>query len=257
MWDAGQYLKFAGERSRPFFDLVSQVRLDRAGCIADLGCGPGHLTRTLCDRWPEARITGVDNSAEMLKQAAAVVIPGRLEFLEADIAEWRSDRPLDLIVSNAALHWISDHGSLLARLVGMLSPTGTLAVQMPHRFESPSQAAIEETAADPRWSAALAGVGLHRESVMPVEWYARRLHELGMRVNAWETTYVHVLKGENPVVEWFKGSALRPLLARLNPDEQTEFLADLGVRLRVSYPAKDGVTLFTFPRLFFVAEREA
>src|SRR5262245_29564605 len=126
MWDAGQYLKFSDERSRPFFDLLGQVRLDRAEFIADLGCGTGHLTRTLLDRWPAARELGVDNSVSMLEQAKSVALPGRLELQEADIAGWRADRPIDLIVSNAALHWISDHSSLLARLIGMLSPEGVL-----------------------------------------------------------------------------------------------------------------------------------
>jgi trans-aconitate 2-methyltransferase len=255
MWNVEQYLKFSDGRSRPFFDLLAQVRLERAESIADLGCGTGNLTRTLCDRWPAAQVVGIDNSASMLEQAKSVAISGRLEFLEADIAEWRAECPLELIVSNAALQWVAHHDKLLSRLAEMLSPARTLAVQMPHRFESPSQAAIEEAVAQPRWAARLRGVGLHRESVMPLTWYVQRLLELGMQVDAWETTYVHVLTGENPVVEWFKGSALRPLLARLNPDEQQDFLADVGRRLRAAFPPTGGVTLFPFPRLFFVATR--
>jgi trans-aconitate 2-methyltransferase len=253
MWDASQYLKFADERSRPFFDLLAQVRRDKASTIVDLGCGTGSLTRTLLDRWPDARIVGVDNSSEMLDKAQPLAIPGRLDFVLADIAGW-SKEPLDLIVSNAAFHWVVDHDGLLARLTGMLAPGGTLAVQIPARFDTPSQHAIEETSADPRWASLLAGVGLHRESVQPIEWYVRRLHDLGFTVDAWQTTYVHVLSGDDPVLEWLKGTGLRPLLARLGP-QAGEFLLALGERLRAAYPAERGVTLFPFPRLFFVATR--
>src|SRR5262249_52420263 len=151
-------------------------------------------------------------------------------------------------VSNAAFHWVPEHDRLLARLAKMLAPGGTLAVQMPNRFRTPCQLAIEQTSADPRWAALLKGVGLSQESVKPVEWYVRRLHELNFTVNAWETTYVHVLTGDGPVLEWVKGTGLQPLLDRLGP-QQGEFLSDLGARLKRLYPAEGGVTLFPFPRL--------
>jgi trans-aconitate 2-methyltransferase len=256
MWDSDQYLKFADERSRPFADLLAQVNRERTGMIADLGCGPGQLTRTLAERWPEAVVTGVDNSPEMLQKAKAQAIPGQLDFVLGDIATWSADRPLDLIVSNAALHWVPDHAGLLARLAGMLAPGGTLAVQMPDRFSTPAQQAIDETAADPRWSARLAGVGLHRESVQPLLWYVRGLRELGFTVDAWQTTYIHVLTGPDPLVEWYRGTALRPLLARLDAEEKTAFESALAARFAVIHPPENGVTLFPFPRLFFVAQRE-
>ncbi len=251
MWDAGQYLKYADERSRPFFDLLARVRKEDAAFIADLGCGPGNLTRTLAEGWPAARIVGVDSSAEMLAQASA--IPGRLEFVRADLTSWTPDRPLDLIVSNAALQWVDHHESLLPRLAGMLAPGGTLAVQVPYHFDTAAFQIEEETKADPRWSAALKGVGLHMKSVMPLTWYVERLHDLGFTVDAWETTYLHVLAGDNPVLEWFKGSALRPLLNALDPQAKIEFLDDVGDRLKAAYPARGNVTLLPFPRLFFVA----
>jgi trans-aconitate 2-methyltransferase len=255
MWDARQYLKFSDERARPFADLLAQVRRPEAGFIADLGCGTGNLTRTLAERWPAARVVGVDNSAEMLTRARPLALPGRLDFVQADLATWSPDRPADLLVSNAALHWISDHAGLLARLAGMLAPGGTLAVQMPNRFQAPTQDAIEATSADPRWASALQCVGLHRASVMTVPWYVHRLHDLGFTVNAWETTYFHVLTGDHPVLDWLKGTALRPLLDRLGADDAGEFLRTLGARLQAAYPPRDGVTLFPMPRLFFVAGR--
>lgn len=255
MWDAGQYLKFSDERGRPFVDLLAQVRREWASSIFDLGCGAGNLTRMLCDRWPMATVVGVDSSPQMLAQARQYALPGKLDFVEGDIARWQPTAPVDLLVSNAALQWIDDHERLLERLAAMLAPGGTLAVQMPNRFENESQRAIEATSADPRWSAALQGVGLHRKSVLPVDRYVDKLHELGFAVNAWETTYIHVLHGENPSLQWLKGTALRPLLGRLDENQKTAFLKDVGGRLLELYPPHGEVTLFPMPRVFFVAER--
>ncbi|HYT87531.1 MAG TPA: methyltransferase domain-containing protein [Gemmataceae bacterium] len=252
MWDANQYLRYAHERSRPFFDLMAQVETESAETIADLGCGPGHLTRTLAERWPAATILGVDNSPEMLEQARALAIPGRLEFVQADIATWRPDRPLDLLVSNAALQWLPDHERLFATLAAMLAPGGTLAVQMPYHFNSPAHRVIDETVSDSRWQR-LAGLGLHADSVKPLTWYVERLHGLGFQVNAWETTYLHVLTGEDAVLDWLKGTALRPLLAALAPEESGAFLRDVGGRLQAAFPPVAVHTLFPFARIFFVA----
>src|SRR5688572_28996804 len=132
MWDAGQYLKYSDERSRPFFDLLARVRKDQPDLIADLGCGPGNLTRTLTERWPAARVVGVDSSPDILEQAKPLSIPGRLHFVQADINSWSPEKPVDLIVSNAVLQWVSDHERLLARFARMLASGGTLAVQMPY-----------------------------------------------------------------------------------------------------------------------------
>ena len=255
MWDASQYLKYADERSRPFFDLLARVRIEAPARIADLGCGPGNLTRTLTERWPAAQVIGVDSSAAMLTQASAIA--DRLDFVQADLASWTPDQRIDLLVSNAALQWVDHHETLLARLAGLLvAGIGTLAIQMPYHFESSKAHSImEETKADPRWSAALKGVGLNQQSVMPLVWYVERLHDLGFVVDAWETTYLHVLTGANPVLEWFKGSALRPLLNALEPQAKTEFLDEVGRRLKAAYPARGSVTLLPFPRLFLVATR--
>ena len=255
MWDSSQYLKYSDERSRPFFDLLGRVTADEVRSIVDLGCGPGNLTRTLLERWPSAQVVGVDNSPEMLKQAQTLAVPCRLDFVEADIHSWLPGRPFDLLVSNAALQWVSDHAALLIRLGNMVSPNGTLAVQIPYHFQNPAHLAIEETKGSPRWKATLQGVGLHQQSVMPVAWYVERLHDLGFLVDAWQTTYIHVLTGENPVLEWFKGTALRPLLRSLPLEQQGAFLAELADRFKAAYPARGDVTLLPFPRLFFVATR--
>jgi trans-aconitate 2-methyltransferase len=137
----------------------------------------------------------------------------------------------------------------------MMAPGGTLAVQMPYHFQNPAHLVIDETKADPRWSAALEGIGLHQNSVRPLVWYVEHLHDLGFVVDGWQTTYIHVLTGENPVLEWFEGSALRPLLSRLPDQAKGEFLQDLSHRLQAAYPARGSITLLPFPRLFFVATR--
>jgi trans-aconitate 2-methyltransferase len=256
MWNADEYLKFSSDRARPFADLMAQVSMAEVETIVDLGCGPGHLTRGLADRWPKARVWGVDRSPEMLAKAEPLAIPGRLEFIRAEIGDWRAVQPVDLVVSNAALHWVDDHESLLTRLAAMLAPGGQIAVQMPNRFQGPIQAAIEAVVADPRWNARLKGVGLHRESVHPILWYVRLLHGLGLAVNAWETTCIHVLAGENPVLEWIKGTGLRPLLTRLDKIGAAQFLGELGPRVKAVFPPTGDVTFFPMPRLFFVAQRK-
>jgi trans-aconitate 2-methyltransferase len=253
MWDARQYLKYSDERSRPFIDLLARVQREQTDFIADLGCGPGNLTRILTERWPAAKVVGLDNSPEMLEQARTLACPGRLDFVEADIASWSPEQPIDLVISNAALQWVPDHATLVNRLVKMLAPGGTLAIQMPVLFENPAHIAIEATTADSRWQKALGGVGLHQKSVKPLHWYVERLHNLALVVDGWQTTYIHFLEGDNPVLEWYKGTALRPLLSRLEPQFKQDFLDELGSRLKAEYPARGGVTLLPFPRMFFVA----
>jgi trans-aconitate 2-methyltransferase len=255
MWDVSQYTRFHVERSRPFFDLVAQIPNADPAVIVDLGCGTGEQTATLLDRWAGARILGVDSSPEMLKNAAAFARAGRLEFQLSDIAEWQPADSVDVILSNAALQWLPDHEQLLRRLASYLSTNGTLAVQMPNRFRAPSQRAIEETIAENPLRDRLSKIGLHQKSVLATETYARLLMQLGFTVNAWETTYFHILRGDNASLEWLKGTALRPLLAALDPGQQTDFQRALAARLNVAYPPQGGVTVFPMQRLFFVATR--
>jgi trans-aconitate 2-methyltransferase len=253
MWDVGQFLKFEAERTRPYWDLMAQVQVSEPERIVDLGCGPGNLTRLLAERWPNALVTGIDSSAEMLSAANRLAIAGRLEFAQADIAEWSPTQSVNLIVSNSAWQWVPDHERMIDHCRKVLAPGGTLAVQMPCRFGTSSQTIIDEVAADSRWADRLRGVGLHRHSVQTLGWYAEQLCRRGMNVNAWETAYLHALTGENPVLEWLRGTALRPLLGRLEQPEQQEFVALLGGKLQAAYPPCGDVTFFPMPRLFFVA----
>ncbi len=260
MWDPAQYLHFADERSRPFFDLLGRVPAASPGLVVDLGCGPGQLTAALASRWPDAEVRGIDNSAEMigaavqLLQAGGSEPAGRLSFALADISQWQPDRPVDVIVSNAVLQWVPDHMSLLPRWAGALSPGGCLAFQVPGNFDQSSHAILRELAGSRRWRPLLAGVQLNRQAADPGQ-YLDLLARTGCEVDAWETTYLHVLHGEDPVLRWYQGTGLRPVLAALPDSQVPDFLADYGARAREAYPAASYGTVLPFRRVFVVAVR--
>ncbi|QDT53233.1 Trans-aconitate 2-methyltransferase [Caulifigura coniformis] len=254
MWDVTQYTRFQSERARPFFDLVAQIPQAAAELIVDLGCGTGEQTATLLNRWPEAHVLGLDSSPEMLAKSASFVRAGQIDFQSADISSWEPTGPVDILISNAALQWLPDHERLIPRLASHVAPGGTLAVQMPNRFRNTSQRIIEDAIASGPWRDRLRDIGLQRDSVLPSETYVRLLLERGFTVNSWETTYNHLL-GENGPLEWLKGTAIRPLLDALEPDEGPAFLEALSTRLNAAFPSRGGVTLFPMQRLFFVAQR--
>jgi trans-aconitate 2-methyltransferase len=255
MWDPGTYLRFGSERSRPFFDLVSRVQADQPEFVADLGCGPGHLTAALAARWPAARVLGVDSSPEMIEAARAEIGPGqddRLEFRLADIRAWQPEQPLDVITGNAVLQWIPGHQELLTSWVRWLAPGGWLAFQLPGNFDQPSHAILRELAGTPRWRPLLEGVQLNRQAGDPAD-YLALLAGAGCEVDAWETTYLHVLPGDDAVVDWYRGTGLRPVLSALPPAEAEEFLAGYRDRIRVAYPPAPYGTVLPFRRVFVVA----
>jgi len=262
VWDPGQYQRFSDERSRPFFDLLARVGAVDARYVADLGCGPGSLTAALARRWPGADVTGVDNSPEMIEAAAGPARPpgappgpaARLSFVLADIREWQPARQADVLVSNAVLQWVPDQLAVVARWAGMLASGGWLAIQVPGNFDQPSHAILRDLAGSARWRPLLAGVELNRQSASPAE-YLDLLARAGCDVDAWETTYLHVLPGEDPVLEWYRGTGLRPALARLEPEQAARFLAEYGQRARSAYPAAPYGTVLPFRRVFAVARR--
>lgn len=253
-WDPNQYLKFSDHRLRPALDLLAQVPLQAPRGIYDLGCGPGTITRLLAERWPGAGVTGIDSSPDMLAKARAEA-PG-LAFHQADIAHWSPPAPADLLFSNATLHWLDDHQSLLSRLAACLAPGGVLAIQVPCNRDSPSHRLLEQAAGDGPWRARLAEVRAIYRSVESPDAYYRILAPAVRQVDIWETTYLHVLEGDNPVVEWTKGTALRPYLDALAEPERSAFLAGYAARVAAAYPKQpDGRTLLPFRRLFIVAQR--
>jgi trans-aconitate 2-methyltransferase len=253
MWDTTQYLRFGGERARPFFDLLARVGADKPGFVADMGCGPGNLTVTLAERWPSASVIGVDSSAEMIEAARIHDAPG-LSFMRDDVRHWKPQALPDVIVSNAVLQWVPGHHELLAEWAGWLTAGGWLGIQLPGNFEQPSHAVMRELAGSPRWSALLRDVNLIRQSADPAD-YAELLARAGCEVDAWETTYLHVLPGEDPVLEWIKGTGLRPVLDVLDDEQAVSFLAEYGERLREAYPPRPFGTVFPFRRVFAVAHR--
>jgi trans-aconitate 2-methyltransferase len=250
-WNPERYLAFGGERTRPAVDLLARVPLARPARVADLGCGPGNSTRLLCERWPQARVVGIDSSAAMLAKAEGSGIQAR--WLESDIAAWTPDAPYDLLFSNAALHWLPDHARLLPRLLGHLRPGGVLAIQMPRNFTAPSHTLLREVASAGPWAESLAP-RLAEEPVAAPEWYHDLLAPLAAALDIWQTEYLHVLDGEDPVLNWVRGSALQPVIAALPREEQSRFEAEYARRLRLAYPKRpDGRTVFPFRRLFIVA----
>jgi trans-aconitate 2-methyltransferase len=256
-WDPDQYLKFSDHRLRPALELVDRVPLAAPGVIYDLGCGTGNITSLLAERWPSATIYGIDSSREMLAKAAAA--PGRIRWIEADVRRWRPDEPPDLLFSNAALHWVEGHRELLPRLLGFLRPGGCLAVQMPLSWHSPSHRLIRETlAGGGPGGAALGSEELRREMarnrVEKAEVYYDLLAERTRGLDLWETEALQVLEGDDPVLEWVKGTGLRPVLDGLADGEREIFLAEYARRLREAYPLRaGGRTLYPFRRLFLVA----
>ena len=252
-WDPQQYLKFGDHRLRPALDLLAQVPLERPRSVYDLGCGPGNITRLLAERWPGAALTGVDSSPDMLAKARQEA--PTVSFQQADIAQWRPPAPADLLYSNAALHWLDDHGWLLPQLVRQLAPGGTLAVQMPRNVDAPSHLLMAAAATDGRWRAKLSSVRPVLRSVESAETYYRMLTPLARRINIWECEYLHVLEGDNPVVEWTKGTGLRPYLDALAEQDRGDFLAAYASRIAAAYPKQpDGRTLLPFRRIFIIAQ---
>ncbi|WP_301235029.1 trans-aconitate 2-methyltransferase [Pandoraea cepalis] len=254
-WQAEQYVKFEDERTRPVRDLVAAIPpLAGRGVarVVDIGCGPGNSTEVLAARYPHADVLGLDSSQDMVDAALARLPQCRFDV--ADIATW-ADGPFDVILANAVLQWLPDHETLYPRLVDCLAPGGSLAVQTPDNLDEPAHRLMREVAADPRWAATLKGV--ERTARHGATFYYPLLRALCSRVDIWRTTYYHPLAGGAPaVVEWFKGSALRPFLAKLDNASREAFLARYTDAIANAYPAlADGTVLLPFPRLFVVATR--
>lgn len=243
-WNPDQYLKFAGTRTRAAADLLARVPLVSPASIVDLGCGPGNSTALLAARWPQARITGVDSSPEMLA-AARAAMPG-LAWVEGDAASWQPEAPVDLLFANAVLHWLPDHEALLPRLMGYLAPGGALAVQMPMNAEAPAYRLIRDLAGSPPSSG-------WRPPLAP-EAYYRILAPQAATVDLWETEYQQVMAGVDDILEWAKGTVLLPYLQGLDAEGTAALLARTRAGLVDLYlPQPDGKVLFPFKRLFFVA----
>ena len=249
-WDPDRYLHYADERSRPFLDLLSRVAAESPGTVVDLGCGPGTLTALLARRWPDAAVLGIDSSPEMV--AAAPALP-TVRFEVGDLRDWQPEQPVDVLVSNATLQWVPGHLDLLPRLVATLAPGGWFALQVPGNLEEPSHELRRRLAAQPGFAPYVEGVAVP-EAFDP-QVYLDRLAALGCEVDAWETTYLHVLRGEDPVFTWVSGTGARPTLQALPEGVREEFETEFRRLLREAYPAGPHGTVLPFRRVFAVAHR--
>jgi trans-aconitate 2-methyltransferase len=253
VWNPTTYLAFADERSRPFADLTSRVGATAPRRVVDLGCGPGQLTAGLAQRWPGAEILGLDSSPEMIEAAQEHAGDDRVRFAVADLRTWTPDAPVDVIVTNATLQWVPDHLDLLPRLVDALAPDGWLALQVPANFGAPSHRLLYQLAADPRFATVTAG--LERPAAPDATTYLAVLAGLGLAVDAWETTYLHVLKGPDPVFRWISGTGARPVLQALSEEQRAEFEPAYKQLLRDAYPEQPHGTVLPFRRTFAVAHK--
>jgi trans-aconitate 2-methyltransferase len=254
-WDPAQYAQFRRERARPFHDLLARISDREVRAVADLGCGSGELTWELQARWPEAQVWGVDESPEMLARAPSLPVRAQPSFVRSDLREWRPGRPLDLIVSNAVLHWLPDHALLLEHLTRLLAPGGTLAVQIPNNWGEASHRILAELSAEEPWASRLKDVR-RPQPVASASWYLERLFGLGLEAEAWETIYYHELPAAIAIVDWMKGSALRPVLAALSQPDARAFETALEMRIAGAYAQGPRGVVFPFRRLFFVARAQ-
>ncbi|AZM46461.1 trans-aconitate 2-methyltransferase [Streptomyces sp. WAC 06738] len=254
-WDPQQYLRHEGPRTRPLADLLARVGElpGRPPRIADIGCGTGNGTALLAARWPAAHVTGYDSSAAMLRTAAAHAGPtpggGRIDFARADLADWTPEPgAYDLILGNAVLQWVPDHWEHFPRWLAGLAPGGTFAFQVPGNYDAPSHALMRQLTRDPRWRERLRGVLRDQPVLQPVA-YLELLCDLGCAGDAWETTYTHLLHGPDPVLDWVKGTGLRPVLDALGADADA-FVTAYAALLRTAYPPGPHGTPFPFRRIF-------
>lgn len=253
-WDPNLYLKFSDQRARPAADLIAQIRLDNPTRIIDLGCGTGNSTEQLHARWPNAELTGLDSSANMLAQARRNHPDWK--WMQSTIESWMRAGDYDLVFSNAALHWVPDHATLFPRLLNAVVPGGALAVQMPYNFQSPAHQAMKRVAADPRWAGRLDGAS-ENYHVQPIAAYYKVLSKTAAALNLWEVEYLQIMNGTRAILDWVRATAMRGYLERLaGPAEQKQF-EELCLReFEKSYRSEDdGRVLFPYRRMFIIAYR--
>ncbi|ARP97983.1 trans-aconitate 2-methyltransferase [Pseudorhodoplanes sinuspersici] len=253
-WNAQQYLKFEDERSRPARDLLAQVPLTQAGKIFDLGCGPGNSTQLLAERFPDAAITGVDSSPDMLRQARERL--PHCSFVQADLNDWSAPDDTDLLFSNATFQWLPDHVAVLQRLLKTLKSGAILAMQVPDNWDEPNHVWMRELAREEPWVKLLPPNPRDRMSLPSVHDYYDRIRPHCARIDIWHCIYEHVLDGPEAIVELVKGTGLRPFIDPLPPEQRQTFIEAYTARIAAAYPLQmDGKVLLRFPRLFMVMAR--
>jgi len=251
-WDPAHYLQFADDRSRPFLDLVGRIQGEPRS-IVDLGSGPGHLTKVLRARWPEAAIHGIDSSPEMIERAILDNDDDRATYEVADVASWTPGDEVDAIVSNALFQWVPEQLAVIERLAASVSPGGTFALQVPNNYAGPSHTLLHEISS--RGPYASHTEGLHDDRSTPPEAYLEPFARLGWQADVWETTYLHVLHGEDAVFDWISSTGARPIIQALPAGLREEFVAEYKAALREAYPHTPHGTVFRFERVFAVGRQ--
>jgi trans-aconitate 2-methyltransferase len=256
-WNAAQYLKFADQRSRPCRDLADRVEIDAPARVIDLGCGPGNSTAVLAARWPGAKVAGLDNSSDMIGAARKSYPSG--DWTVLDIHDWagRNGATWDVVFSNAALQWVDDHATLYPSLMARVTPGGALAVQVPCNYEAPAHLAMRELASSPRWMDRFPIGGVREWHVSDAAFYYDALSPHAARLDIWETEYLHIMPTASDIVEWYRGTGLRPFLEALSSkEERAQFSGEYLELISAAYPPRpDGRAIFPFRRLFIVAYR--
>ena len=253
-WDSQQYLRFNAQRTRPAEDLAARTAVDAPRTVVDLGCGPGNSTAIVAQRWPMAKVSGIDSSAEMIETARKT--SASIDWSIGDIATWSPSATYDVVFSNAALQWVPDHETVLPKLFSRVATGGAFAFQVPANFDAPGHQLIRKVGSSDRWRG-LFTTAVREWHVEPVEFYYDVLAPLSTRLDLWLTDYIHILPGPEAIVEWYRGTGLRPWLDAL-PDEETRsaFVANYLTEITAAFPRqRDGNVLFPFRRLFAVAYR--
>jgi len=251
-WDPDRYLVYADERGRPFVELVQRIGATGPARVVDLGCGPGNLTALLLQRWPQAAVVGVDSSLDMVDAARRDEAGAGIDFVVGDVRTWRPTEPVDVLVSNATLQWVPGHLKLLPLLLKQVRPGGWFALGVPGNFAEPSHTIRRELAKQEPYAEHTARVAVP-EAFGP-QTYLEALTALGCSVDAWETTYLHVLTGEDPVFTWVSGTGARPTLQALPDELRATFEAEFKRRLAKAYPRRPHGVVLPFRRVFVVAQ---
>lgn len=255
-WDPGQYLRFADERTRPFVELLSRVGHSEASHIVDLGCGPGNGEGALRALWPKAHILGVDASDEMIQAARRSSTDPNVEYVHKDVRAWMADPGLprpDIVVSNAMFQWVEGHLEFLPHVADTVAERGVFALQVPANFGAPSHRLLREIAGRNPYAQHV--TEKLRDTVISAEQYLDVLARPGWEVDAWETTYLHILHGDDPVFEWIRSTGARPVLNALPEPLKSQFIGEYKEALRAAYPPRPYGTVLHFDRVFVVARR--
>jgi trans-aconitate 2-methyltransferase len=254
-WNPALYRRYEDERTRPAQELLARVPLTGAARVVDLGCGPGNSTELLVQRFSGAAVVGTDNSEAMLVSARERLPQARFEL--SDIARWQPELPPDLIYANASLQWVPDHETLIPRLFAALAPGGLLAIQMPDNRKESTHRLMREVAAEAPWAQAIGDADKLRTMLLPIDGYYDLLAADAAQVDVWRTAYQHPMASAAAIVEWVRGTGLKPFVDRLPAELQASYLAAYERRVDAAYPPRaDGKRLLAFPRMFIVARRK-